>query len=488
MSVEAFESVSSWNQPIPSPVSEARSAVVDGVARRIVAIRRGRIRVVVDGYTASRKTSFAHELAVAVRGLGRSTLRVSFDDFKKPWRDAHENGYDRTSGEGYYRNSPDFETARDLLLRPAGVEGSGTVVLCGHDPLTGEDHRDVTVHAPTDSVLIDDSVFGMRREYGEFWDFRIWIDFPQDVTLVRGIERDTELEGKDEAERLHRGRYQIGEQLYVNEVNPKAKADIIIDNTDYAKPAITIRRGGQSVPDRIFADTRLAEMYDDIDGARTDLDHYEAILDEVGARRILDIGCGTGTLACRLAARGLRVTGLDPAAASLQVARSKPGAELVSWILGDTTTLPPLAVDAVTMTGNVAQVFLSADEWSTTLNAAHAALHGGGHLVFESRDPSYRGWEEWTQEYSISVSDTVAGRVEHWVELTDVALPLVSFRHSFRFLASGEVITSESTLRFRDRQEITASLDSNGFTIVDVRDALDRPGREFVIIARPTSG
>ena len=160
---------------------------------------------------------------------------------------------------------------------------------------------------------------------------------------------------------------------------------------------------------------------------------------------------------------------------------------MVSWILGDTTTLPPLAVDAVTMTGNVAQVFLSADEWSTTLNAAHAALHGGGHLVFESRDPTYRGWKEWTQEHSISFNDTVAGRVEHWVELTDVAWPLVSFRHSFRFLASGEVITSESTLRFRDRQEITPSLDSNGFTIVDVRDAPDRPGREFMIIARPTS-
>lgn len=238
MSVEAFESVSSWCQPMPPPASDARSALIDEVARRVVAIRSGRIRVVVDGYTASGKTSFAHELAAAVRRQGRSTLRASFDDFKKPWRDAREKGYDRTSGEGYYRNSPDFETARELLLRPAGVDGSGSVVLCGHDPLTGEDHRDVTVDAPADSVLIVDSVFGMRPDYDEFWDFRIWIDVPQDVTLVRGIERDTELEGREEAERLHRDRYQIGEQRYVDEVDPRAKADMIIDNTDYANPEI----------------------------------------------------------------------------------------------------------------------------------------------------------------------------------------------------------------------------------------------------------
>jgi hypothetical protein len=143
-------------------------------------------------------------------------------------------------------------------------------------------------------------------------------------------------------------------------------------------------------------------------------------------------------------------------------------------------------VDAVTMTGNVAQVFLHDDEWSAVLTAAHRALREGGHLVFETRDPSYRGWEEWTREWSYSVADTVAGRVEHWVELTDVALPLVSFRHSYRFLDAGDLVTSDSTLRFRDRDEITASLGANGFTIEEVRDAPDRPGREFVVISRPS--
>lgn len=236
--VEAFESVSSWKQPTPHPASSARNDLIDAVARRIISIRPERIRVVVDGYTASGKTSFAHELAAAVRSHGRPTLRASFDDFKKPWRDSREKGYDRSSGEGYYRNSPDFESARELLLRPAGAHGSGIVVLCAHDPLTGEDHRDLAVDVPLDAVLIVDSVFGMRPEYDEFWDFRIWIDVPRELAVARGIERDTEMEGREEAERLHRDRYQIGEQIYFSEVAPPARADMIIDNTDYAHPIV----------------------------------------------------------------------------------------------------------------------------------------------------------------------------------------------------------------------------------------------------------
>ena len=34
------------------------------------------------------------------------------------------------------------------------------------------------------------------------------------------------------------------------------------------------------MPDLIFADPRLAAIYDEIDGDRSDLDHYEAIVDE----------------------------------------------------------------------------------------------------------------------------------------------------------------------------------------------------------------
>lgn len=236
--VPAFESVSTWRQPDPPPASPRRTALITGVAARICALSPGRLRVAIDGYTAAGKTSFGHELAAAVRRRGRPTLRASMDDFKHPWRHAREHGYDRLSAEGYYRNAPDFTSARDLLLAPAGPAGSGTVVLCAHDPLTGMDHRGQTVTAPVDAVTIVDTVFAFRPEYDEFWEYRIWLDVTVGVALARGIARDTETEGLAEATEVHRDRYHGAEQIYLAEADPRARADLVIDNEDFARPRI----------------------------------------------------------------------------------------------------------------------------------------------------------------------------------------------------------------------------------------------------------
>ena len=234
----AFESVSTWRQPIPSTRSPDRAALLDALAGRVLDLGAGRLRVAVDGRTAAGKTSFGHELAAAIRTRGRPTLRASLDDFKKPWRDAIKKGYDRTSGEGYYRNAPDFASARTLLLDPAGPDGSGEVALCAHDPLTGEDHRSATVAAPVDAVLIVDSVFAFRPEYDDAWDFRIWLEIDADLSLARGVDRDGDREGRDEAVQLHRDRYGAAEAIYIAEVNPRRRADVVIDNTDFDRPLV----------------------------------------------------------------------------------------------------------------------------------------------------------------------------------------------------------------------------------------------------------
>jgi SAM-dependent methyltransferase len=242
------------------------------------------------------------------------------------------------------------------------------------------------------------------------------------------------------------------------------------------------------VPDAIFAHPRLAPVYDAFGGDRDDLTAYVDIADELGAERVLDVGCGTGCLALLLADSGRTVVGVDPAEASIEVAKSKDATGRVTWVHGDATTAPTTGADLAVMTGNVAQVFLTDDGWARNLQGIHATLRPGGHLVFETRRPEYRAWEEWAADTAPVTLDVPGiGSVERRFQVTDVNLPFVSFRYTYRFLPDGAVVTSDSTLRFRDRDQVETSLAANGYRVSDVREAPDRPGREFVFIAERAS-
>ncbi|MFG2949615.1 class I SAM-dependent methyltransferase [Streptomyces adustus] len=237
--------------------------------------------------------------------------------------------------------------------------------------------------------------------------------------------------------------------------------------------------------DDCFTHPRLAAIYDPLDPDRSDLHAYLRMADDFEAGRVLDIGCGTGVFALLLAARGIEVVGVDPAQASIDVARGKPGSGRVRWICGDAAGLPPLRVDLATMTANVAQDIADPQAWRKTLRGAHQALRPGGRLIFETRDPARRAWEDWTREKSGRVTRIPGvGCVESWVQLLEVSLPLVTFRWTYRFAADGQVLTSDSTLRFRERDEVEEDLAAHGYVVEGIRDAPDRPGREFVFLAR----
>ncbi|MCX4594842.1 class I SAM-dependent methyltransferase [Streptomyces sp. NBC_01549] len=237
--------------------------------------------------------------------------------------------------------------------------------------------------------------------------------------------------------------------------------------------------------DECFRHPRLAAIYDPLDPDRTDLDAYVRMTEEFKARRVLDIGCGTGVFALLLADRGIEVIGVDSASASIDVARGKPGSERVRWICGDAAALPSLRVDLATMTADVAQAIVDPQAWKETLRGAYEALRPGGHLVFETRDPARRAWEEWNRETSYGVTEIPGvGAVESWVQLTEVSWPLVTFRWTYVFGADGQMLTSDSTLRFRERLEVEAQLVAQGYVVEGIRDAPDRPGKEFVFLAR----
>ncbi len=88
----------------------------------------------------------------------------------------------------------------------------------------------------------------------------------------------------------------------------------------------------------VFEGEFFASVYDYVNPWSVSDDFY---VDRAvgGGGPVLDLGCGTGMLACGIAAKGLGVTGVDPAAAMLQVARTRPGGDRVNWIESDGRSL-----------------------------------------------------------------------------------------------------------------------------------------------------
>ncbi len=159
--------------------------------------------------------------------------------------------------------------------------------------------------------------------------------------------------------------------------------------------------------------------------------------------------CGTGRLALGMAAAGHTVTGMDPARASLEAARVKPGASHVTWIEGTSGALPDRSFDVVVMTSHVAQFFVSDDEWRLTLADLKRALVPRGRLAFDTRDPLARGWERWNPAESRRRVILPDGRVVTvWTEVTAVRDGAVSSAiHNACPCSSGTVTTHQSPSR-----------------------------------------
>jgi ubiquinone/menaquinone biosynthesis C-methylase UbiE len=95
---------------------------------------------------------------------------------------------------------------------------------------------------------------------------------------------------------------------------------------------------------------------------------------------IVDVGCGTGTLAIALAAGGAHVTGVDPDAQVLALARAKPGADAVQWREGSATALPLPDATADRVVMSLMLHHLGPDARRAALAEARRVLRPGARL------------------------------------------------------------------------------------------------------------
>lgn len=191
----------------------------------------------VDGVTAAGKTTLANELADCLRDGGRRTVRLSMDGFHHPRARRYLQG--RDSASGYYEDAYDFVALVEHVLVPLGPGGHGRYRRAVIDLDTDSRVDEAPVQVDPTTVLIVDGTFLQCSALARYWDEVVYVDTALDIARSRGIDRDHErLGGLDEARHAFDNRYHAAARIYLGEVSPAERADVVVDNNDPSHPVV----------------------------------------------------------------------------------------------------------------------------------------------------------------------------------------------------------------------------------------------------------
>jgi uridine kinase len=184
------------------------------------------VRVGIDGVDGAGKTTFADDLAAAVRRQGRPVVRVSVDDFHHPRAIRYARG--RHSPEGFWQDSFDYARLTSDVLVPLGPGGTREFRRAAHALETDTVLDLPAQRAAPGSVVVLDGLFLHRDELVQYWDFSVLLDVPLSVSLARMAARDG---SNPDPSHPSVQRYVRAQQIYLQACRPRDRASVVVDNS-----------------------------------------------------------------------------------------------------------------------------------------------------------------------------------------------------------------------------------------------------------------
>jgi SAM-dependent methyltransferase len=211
------------------------------------------------------------------------------------------------------------------------------------------------------------------------------------------------------------------------------------------------------------------------------------LLDDAGARRVLDAACGSGGHVLWLARAGYGATGADASPVMVEIASRKAAeAEIVARfevadLLGVSTLAAEAPFDAVLCLGNSLPHLLTQEALVAALQAMAAALRPGGLLVLQNLnyDLRWRKQPRWfmAQGGELDGEEVLVWRFADYLpEEGRIAFHIALFRKAqpdWRV----EVHTTPHRPLFR--ADLLAALDAAGFDRVETFGKMALPAEPF---------
>ncbi|WP_448070494.1 hypothetical protein [Georgenia yuyongxinii] len=201
----------------------SRTDVLERLARGLASrAGSGRVlRLAIDGPDAAGKTTFARDLDDVLHRFlpdGAEVRRFSADNHMIPIQVRRSDV--ATDSRWLYDNFLDLKRIREIA-------------------------RGVPEVSPPGSVVIIEGMTLQRPELADLWDVTIYMSVPAEVTIERArtryaalIDAAEEPDEVDDMERRYRERYVPAYRIYVQDIAPHERADILVDMTDFDAPRV----------------------------------------------------------------------------------------------------------------------------------------------------------------------------------------------------------------------------------------------------------
>jgi SAM-dependent methyltransferase len=231
--------------------------------------------------------------------------------------------------------------------------------------------------------------------------------------------------------------------------------------------------GTELVPQELFDEEVYDYFYADL--LEPGSEAQARLIAELGelhaGAEVLDVPCGDGRIAVRLASMGARVVGLDVSERFIAKARQRPGADKVRFEVGDMRALAHEAAFDCVVNWFTSFGYFDAATNRAVLRAFRRALRPGGRLVLELRNPVL------LQRAVDAGGGTCAHVVDRGPELLVDRISIVGDRsRTERFVVrDGRVRKLEFSLEIFDADALAGALQEAGFAEVRLLDERAQP-------------